>query len=280
MKLRRRGTSPENLPAQIDDDPVMSARVLSQILERSTRVQAPAVKAYVARLRRLNPDASPAEIVTKLENRYLAAVMASGAAVGSAAAFPGIGTLAALSAVAGETLVFLEATAVFVLAVAEGTLAALSAVAGETLVFLEATAVFVLAVAEVYGIPLEERERRRALVLAVLVGDDSKGAIADLVGPGRTNGAWLAEGAEMLPLPLVSQLNTRLMRYFVKRFTIKRSAMALGKMLPVGIGAAVGGGGNRLMGKKIISNARAAFGPAPARWPVMLHLLPAVADER
>jgi len=251
MKLRRRSTSPENLPARIDDDPVMSARVLSQILERSTRVQAPAVKAYVARLRRLNPEASPAEIVTKLENRYLAAVMASGAAVGSAAAFPGIGTLAALSAVAGETLVFLEATAVFV-----------------------------LAVAEVYGIPLEERERRRALVLAVLVGDDSKGAIADLVGPGRTNGAWLAEGAEMLPLPLVSQLNTRLMRYFVKRFTIKRSAMALGKMLPVGIGAAVGGGGNRLMGKKIISNARAAFGPAPARWPVMLHLLPAVADER
>ncbi len=251
MKLRRRGTSEENLPARIDDDPVMSARVLSQILERGTRVQAPAVRAYVARLRRLNPEASPAEIVTKLEKRYLAAVMASGAAVGSAAAFPGIGTLAALSAVAGETLVFLEATAVFV-----------------------------LAVAEVHGIPLEERERRRALVLAVLVGDDSKGAIADLVGPGRTNGAWLAEGAEMLPLPLVSQLNTRLMRYFVKRFTIKRSAMALGKMLPVGIGAAVGGGGNRMMGRKIVANAHAAFGPAPTRWPVMLHLLPAVADER
>jgi hypothetical protein len=71
----------------------------------------------------------------------------------------------------------------------------------------------------------------------------------------------------MLPLPLVSQLNTRLMRYFVKRYTIKRSAMALGKMLPVGIGAAVGGGGNRMMGKKIVNNARKAFGPAPARWP-------------
>jgi hypothetical protein len=40
-----------------------------------------------------------------LEKHYLAAVMASGAAVGSAAAFPGIGTLAALSAVAGETVI-------------------------------------------------------------------------------------------------------------------------------------------------------------------------------
>ena len=48
--------------------------------------------------------------------------------------------------------------------------------------FLEATAVFVLAVAEVHGIPAEHRERRRALVLAVLVGDDSKHAVADLIG--------------------------------------------------------------------------------------------------
>ncbi|WP_179471535.1 hypothetical protein [Mycolicibacterium vinylchloridicum] len=244
MKVRR---GAENLPARVEDDATMSARMLSQVIERSTRVQAPAVKAYVARLRRSNPEAGPADIVVKLEKRYLAAVMASGAAVGSAAAVPGIGTLTALSAVAGETLVFLEATAVFV-----------------------------LAIAEVHGIPLEHRERRRALVLAVLVGDESKGAITDLLGPGRTSGAWLAEGAELLPLPALSQLNTRLMRYFVKRYALKRSAMALGKMLPVGIGAVVGGGGNRMMGKKIVNNARTAFGPAPSRWPVSLHLLPAI----
>ena len=48
--------------------------------------------------------------------------------------------------------------------------------AGETVVFLEATAVYVLALAEVYGIPADHRERRRALVLAVLVGDESKRA--------------------------------------------------------------------------------------------------------
>ena len=129
MRLRRKTS--EQSPARTEDAG-MSARVLSQVLEASTRVQAPAVKAYVARLRRTNPNATPAEIVTKLEKRYLAAVMASGAAVGSAAAFPGIGTLAALSAVAGETLVFLEATSLFV-----------------------------LAVAEVHGIPVEQRARRR-----------------------------------------------------------------------------------------------------------------------
>jgi len=244
MNAARNGPSAQK-PADADEEPSAAAKALSNILERGARVQAPAVEAYVQRLRRASPDASPAEIITKLEKRYLAAVMASGAAVGSAAAFPGIGTIAALSAVAGETVVFLEATALFV-----------------------------LAVAEVHGIPAGHREHRRALVLSVLVGDDSKGAVRDLVGPGRTNGAWLGESTAALPLPVVSQLNNRLLKFFVKRYALKRGAIAFGKMLPMGIGAVIGGGGNRLMGKKIISNARTAFGPPPGRWPVAVHVLP------
>lgn len=233
-------------PVGADEDPSMMLKALSQVIERGSRVQGPAVKAYVDRLRAANPDATPAEIIKKLEKHYIAAVMASGAAVGSAAAFPGIGTLVAMSAVAGETVVFLEATAVFV-----------------------------LAVAEVHGIPAAHRERRRALVLAVLVGADGRHAVADLIGPGRTSGSWVAEGAASLPLPAVSQLNSRLMKYFIKRYTLKRGAIAFGKLLPVGVGAVVGGVGNRLMGKKIVGNAREAFGAPPPRWPSTLLVLPA-----
>jgi hypothetical protein len=248
--MSARSITKSQLPATTDDNPGAAAKVLSQILERGTRVQGPAVKAYVDRLRQLNPDATPADIAKKLEKHYLAAVMASGAAVGSAAAFPGIGTLTAMSAIAGETVVFLEATAVYV-----------------------------LALAEVYGIPTDHRERRRAVVLAVLVGEDSKRAVADLIGPGRTSGAWISDGAATLPLPAVSQLNSRLLKYFVKRYTLKRGAIAFGKLLPVGIGAVVGGVGNRLMGKRIITNARQAFGNPPPRWPASLHLLPAPGER-
>lgn len=233
-----------------DEKPGAAAKVLSQIIERSTRVQAPAVKAYVDRVRAGDRDASPAEVIAKLEKHYMAAVLASGAAVGSTAALPGIGTIAAMSAVAGETVVFMEATSLFV-----------------------------LAVAEVHGIPAQERERRRALVLSVLVGEDSNRAIADLLGRGRTGGAWISEGAATLPLPAVSQLNSRLLKYFVKRYTLKRGALAFGKVLPVGIGAVVGGIGNRMMGKRIIENARTAFGTPPARWPATLHVLPSVQPE-
>jgi len=247
--MSARSSAKSQLPATTDEKPGAVAKALSQIIERGARVQAPAVKAYVDRLRQHNPDATPADIVKKLETHYLAGVMASGAAVGSAAAIPGIGTLTALSAVAGETVVFLEATSLYV-----------------------------LAVAEVHGIPADHRERRRALVLAVLVGDDSKHAITDLLGPGRTSGAWMADGAATLPLPAVSQLNSRLLRYFVKRYALKRGAIAFGKLLPVGIGAVVGGWGNRLMGKRIIANARNAFGTPPPRWPAALHVLPGAAD--
>lgn len=247
--MSARSSAKNQLPATrdgVDENPSAAAKVLSAIIERSARVQAPAVKAYVERLRQQSPNATPAEIVSRLEKHYLAAVMASGAAVGSAAAFPGIGTLAAMSAVAGETVVFLEATSLYV-----------------------------LAVAEVFGIPADHRERRRTLVLAVLVGEDSKHAVVELLGPGRTSGSWLADGAATLPLPAVSQLNSRLLRYFVKRYTLKRGAIAFGKLLPVGIGAVVGGVGNRLMGKRIVANARKAFGAPPPRWPAAIHVLPA-----
>lgn len=249
MSARRTRSSVDPLHVTIDGKPKVSARALAHIIERSSRIQGPAASAYVERLRRANPEAVPAVIVSKLEKRYLAAVAASGAAVGSAALLPGIGTVAVLSAAAGETAVFLEATAFFA-----------------------------LAIATVYGIPAENRERHRALVLAVLVGNDSKHAIAELISPGRTNGAWLSEGVASLPMPALSQLNSRLLKYAIRRYTLRRGALLVGKMLPIGIGAIVGAIGNRVVAKKIVRNARMAFGTPPARWPVTLHLLPTVHD--
>lgn len=249
MGIRHRGSTTNPSPAVDGDKPTAAARVLSRIIERSSRVQRPAVRAYLQRLRNADPSASPAEIVARLERRYLTTVIITGAVVGSLATVPGIGTLLAFSAIAAETAVFLEATAFFV-----------------------------LAVAEVHHIPADHREQRRALVLAVLVGNEGKRAVADLLGPGRTSGAWLSEGAVSMPLPAVSQWNSRLLRYFVRRYTLRRGALTFGKLLPVGLGAVVGALGNRMMGKKIVGNARAAFGTPPARWPVTLHLLPPVAD--
>lgn len=250
MFARKAKTNPDNLPATTEnEDPGVAAHVLTRVIETGSRLQAPAIRAYVQRLRDKSPSADPATIVAKLERHYLAAVMASGAAVGSAALIPGVGTLVALSLIAGETALFLETTALFI-----------------------------LAVAEVHGISVHDKERRRTVVLAALAGDEGKNAVSRLLGPGRTNGAWLTESAATVPLPALSQLNSKLMKFFVKKYTVKRGALIFGKLLPVGLGAIIGAIGNRLMGKRIVKNARAVFGPAPERWPAALHVLPAVGD--
>lgn len=231
------------------EPPGVLAHVLTRVIETGSRLQAPAIRAYVQKLRDRSPDAGPAEIIARMERHYLAAVMASGAAVGAAALVPGLGTLLALSLLAGETALFLEATALFL-----------------------------LAVAEVHGISTHDKVRRRTVVLAALAGDEGKHAVGQLLGRGRTGGAWLGESAATLPLPMLNQLNSKLMRYFVKRYAAKRSMLMFGKLLPVGFGAIIGAVGNRLMGKKIIKNARAAFGPAPEYWPTTLWVLPPI-DE-
>ena len=90
--MSARSKTKSQLPATrngTDDNPSASARVLSEIIERGARVQGPAVAHTSSGCGTASPDATPAEIVTKLEKQYLAAVMASGAAVGSAAADPG-----------------------------------------------------------------------------------------------------------------------------------------------------------------------------------------------
>ncbi|MBY0441159.1 MAG: hypothetical protein K2Q25_03315 [Mycobacteriaceae bacterium] len=248
MSARRSGSSPDSLlgPGR----PSLSARVLARVVEGVSRPLNPAATAYVARLRRINPGATPAEIVTKLEKRYLTAVTIAGLGVGLTATLPGIGTLTALAAAVGETVLFLEATALLV-----------------------------LALASVYGIPVEQGpQRQRALVLSVLVGEGSKAAVAELLGPARTRGGWVADGMATLPLLTVAQLNWRMLTYIAKRYTLRRSALLFGKLLPMGIGAVIGAIGNRIAGKKIVSNSRAAFGIPPARWPVALHLLQPIRD--
>ncbi|MGF2945037.1 hypothetical protein [Mycobacterium sp. Lab-001] len=239
----------EQQPRPINGRPKASARALAQVIERSARIQGPAAEAYVSRLRSAHPGISPAEAVTKLQRRYVVLVTSGGVAVGAAATIPGIGTLSALSAAAAETVAFLEATAFFVLAMAAA-----------------------------YGIPAEHRERRRALVLSVLVGDNSKQAIAPVIGPSRTGGGWIAEAVAALPLSSMSGLNSRLLKSWVKRYAMRRSALVFGKLLPVGIGIIVGAVGNYLAGRKIVRNAHQAFGPPPVRWPRTLHVVPPISE--
>lgn len=205
------------------------------VLDNASRLQAPAVAKYVERVRRAHPDETPAQIVARLEKMFLTAVTGSGSAVGATAAVPAVGTMASVAAVGAETAFFLESSALLT-----------------------------LAVAAVHGISPDDHQQRRALVLAVALGESGMEIVERATGLTATNWARLVTGR--IPPQTMKAMNGSLIRKFVTKYAAKRSALILGKLLPAGVGAVIGGAGNRAIGRGVVDNAREAFGPAPAKW--------------
>lgn len=221
-----------------------------RMLDRVLAVQRPVVIAHLRSIRLRNPHASTADIVRMLERRYLAAVTTGGAAVGATAVVPGIGT---------------------------GTTLALSGV--ETAGFLEATALFSQSLAELHGIRIENPDRARALVLTLMLGSEAVDLVSQWARQASGRGVprekyWGELITKSLPRAAVGPLVDRLKSAFVRQFAAKGGASILGKALPFGIGAAVGGAGNHLLGRRVITNSRRAFGIPPYAYPVELEPRP------
>jgi hypothetical protein len=198
--------------------------------DKAISVNESVVKAYVGSLRRRLPDATPEELVRKLEKRYLASVVGSGTAVGAGAAAPGVGT---------------------------GVSLALSA--GETVTSLEAAMLLVLAVAETHGMPIEDVQRRRTLLLSLLIGDKGPKAIQQVAG--RTGKHWGKLVADSVPMSAIKAVNKVLGHRFVTRYGRRQGLIVLGREAPFGIGAGIGAGGGYLSGRSVVAGVRTAFGP-------------------
>jgi len=217
-----------------------------KMLDRVISVQRPVVVAHVKSLRRRHPDASPAQIIAILERQYLTAVTTGGAAVGASAVVPGVGMAASLGLSGAETIGFLETTALFA-----------------------------QSVTEVHGIALDDPERARTLVMAMILGTPGTQLIKQLAGQASGGQARSAFWGEMvtssLPKQVVNGLGGRIRDQFIKRFAARQGTTILGRALPFGIGAAVGGLGNHALGRKVIEASRTGFGLPPAQFPVVLQ---------
>lgn len=226
------------LAADPDENDIRAVSLVKRIVEKAHRLQEPAVAKYVARLRAKHPDDSPEQLLRRIERRYLNTVTVSGGAVGATASIPGVGTVAAISALSADTAVFIEASALLA-----------------------------LATAEVYGISPQESERRRALVLSVAMGEEGITALGKVAGVRGTDALTRLAGPA-LSTKRLGALNNALTKRMVKKFAIRRAPILAGKLIPGGIGAAVGGAGNRALGTLVLRNARQAFGPPPRFWDI------------
>jgi hypothetical protein len=218
------GPSRDRLPKKKSKELVLAA------IENAANVSSLRVEQFLRAARRRNPDSSDAELLKTLERSYTALVATTGFAAGGTAALPAVNL--------------------------PGSLVATIADAGA---FTSASAIYVLAVANVYGLDVEDVERRRALLLTVLAGPEGPAFVEKLAG--RTGPYWGRRITSWLPISHIRRINRVLGPNVVTKYGTKQGAIVLGKVIPFGIGAVIGAGGNAAMARLVIRATRSAFGP-------------------
>jgi hypothetical protein len=93
------------------------------------------------------------------------------------------------------------------------------------------------------------------------------------VGPARS-AFWGELVTKNLPKSAFAGVARRLRSFFLKKFAANEGAGIIGRAIPFGIGAVIGGVGNHLLGRRVVTSSRTAFGPAPAQFPISLDATP------
>lgn len=201
------------------------------------RAQRPLVIANLRRLTKKHPHDSPGELAERMSRRYIAALATTGATAGGVGAVPGIGTATSLGASFGAALGFLELTALYA-----------------------------QSIAELAGLHTKTDQQAQALVMTIMLGEEGRELLqqAATSQPGSRFGtlgpsAWLASGLTGLTERAFSALANRFMRTLVRGEAVR----FLGRMVPFGIGAGIGGVANRNLARQVVIQTQETFGQLP-----------------
>lgn len=186
------------------------------------------------KLRETHPGASPAQLVDIANRRFVRRVSAESAAVGAAAAFPGVGTTVSLGASGLQLLAFVT----------------------------EASH-HCLVVAHLHGLDLRDPAKRTALVLAALTGQEGADIISMQVGIQAVS--WFRTSFLDIRSISAERFNTLMLKWVRRRAASSALASTVGRLVPFGIGAAVGWGIGAALAKNVVEGLDLALGPAPAR---------------
>jgi len=228
---------------------------------RAIAVQRPAVTAYIREVRRKDPSATPAEVMRTIEAHYVATTTAASAAVGASSTIPAVGIPIAIG-----------------LGVAD------------LLFFYEMTALFALCMAELRGIPIDDPERAKAVVLGAVLGEKRKSRVTEMVmaalPAGTTIGGaravagsaiagaapkWGDVLAQQLPDSALVPVTMVLARKAIAEGAVMGTVKISSKAIPV-IGAVAGGATSFYFGSGVVKSCRAGFSDPVESWPTWLEL--------
>ena len=207
---------------------MLSTMVLGA-LDTAVGVQSSTIAKYVDGIKEKFPTADHSVRQAEIDKHFRNIVTGTGAAAGGAAAIPGIGFATGAAAVAGESVVFLEAAAWYI-----------------------------LASANLRGIDIKDKELRRALVLLILSGSrgnavvdtffDETGEVSNVREIGSVS------SLTRFSLPTLQGINSRLAKNFTRQVTKRFKWAWLSKLMPLGIGAVMGGIANRKLAKMVMEH--------------------------
>ena len=223
-----------------------AGKVLIAVLDRATKIQTSAIRGYVDKLRKANKDKSPAQIQQLIDKHFIALITSSGAGAGAAAAWPGVGFFLGMGAVAGESTLFLEAAAFYV-----------------------------LASAYLRGVDIHIADTRKSLILVALLGSSGtalvNAALGDVTDPEGKRAVTTAQKLSQATMPRLRNVSNALLQRAGKELRKRARGAVIGKLLPLGIGVVVGSVANRRLGKKLIENTRTSLGPLPISWDTVIE---------
>ena len=183
------------------------------------------------------PGATAGERAAAVTRTFARELAVAGAASGGAAAVPGVGTATAMAATAADLWWF-------TLRIAD----------------------LILTIAALHGHERASLEERRAWILSVLAfGEGSAAGFARMAGEVGQDLGGKAVGR--IPAGALRAINRKLGRSVLTRFGTRRGVLTLGRVLPFGIGAAVGGSANYLSVQAIGRHADSFFRSLPYELP-------------
>lgn len=120
----------------------------------------------------------------------------------------------------------------------------------------------ILAIATVHGHTEASVEERRAWVLCILAfGNSAAATFTKLAGEaGKGLGA---KATARIPAEALRTMNRSLGRTVITKYGTRRGALAIGRALPLGIGAAIGGTANYALVRAIRRQADSFFAHLP-----------------
>lgn len=204
------------------------------IFDTVLRKQQPAARSFVERQRRLHPDQTPELLIKSLDKLYLTSVGASGVGAGVAAVVP--------NGFVQVPVALVDFTA-----------------------NLESSVMYVLALAEIYGVDVEDFERRKFLVTLALLGDSAAKKVTQVVGE-RTVPYWSKTIINAIPMRAIKGANKILGPWFITKYGTKQGMLVLSKQLPLALGVLVGAGGNAMFGYLVIRSTKKLLGTPPENW--------------